>query len=55
MVVTAPTPRPIRAGPGYESPRAVGVTRKAEGAEPTPDFVGVDAFDVVTQREHNGQ
>ena len=41
---------------GYEFALVLsGVTLHADGAEPTPDVIGADAFDVVTQREHNAK
>ena len=41
---------------GYEFALVLsGVTQHAEGSDPTPDLVGVDAFDVVSQREHNAK
>ena len=41
---------------GYEFALVLsGVTARADGADPSPDYVGDDAFDVVIRREHNAE
>ena len=41
---------------GYEFALVLsGVTHQALGADPTPDYVGADAFEVVTERHHNSE
>jgi ribonucleotide monophosphatase NagD (HAD superfamily) len=41
---------------GYEFALVLsGVTAQAAGSDPTPDYVGADALEVITQREHNAE